>query len=234
MNDKQRRQFERGSRVESFISSNDADFPADGKGGRILAGLKTELANLAALDVTKATSMSRRQQGSAGRRDLRESLRAQVAAIADTAEIISRDYPELKGAFPHMRADRSDLTLIAVARSFVAAALPLKARFVEYDLPPDFIERLGTDADTLEQHMSTQTESTGTRVNTNASIEEALQHVDDAMERLDIIVRNKYRNDPAKVAAWESARHLERAARSKRGGETPPTPQTHGGTGETK
>jgi hypothetical protein len=40
---------------------------------------------------------------------------------------------------------------------------------------------------------------------------------------LDPIVRNKYRNNPAKLAVWESASRVERAPRKK---EKPPvTPQ---------
>jgi hypothetical protein len=34
------------------------------------------------------------------------------------------------------------------------------------------------------------------------------------LEKLDTIVRNKFRNDPAMLATWENASHLERAPRS--------------------
>ncbi|HEX3561075.1 MAG TPA: hypothetical protein VHU19_17910 [Pyrinomonadaceae bacterium] len=34
-----------------------------------------------------------------------------------------------------------------------------------------------------------------------------------AVRRLDAIVRNKFRDDPPTLAAWEHARHVERAAR---------------------
>jgi hypothetical protein len=50
-----------------------------------------------------------------------------------------------------------------------------------------------------------------------------------ALRRLDVIVRNKFRDDPATLAAWEHARHVERPARqSKRnnGGTNTPAPGT--------
>jgi hypothetical protein len=226
MNEKQRRTSERGSRVDVFMAANAADFPADGKGDELAASLKAELANLSALDVTKATGMSARQQNSVGRRDLRESLRAQVAAYCDTAEVVGLDHPEVKGSFPRERSDHSDQTLIAVARSFVVKGAPLKQLFVEYNLPADFLDSMGATADALERHMTLQTESKGARVGANASITETLKRVDELVAKLDVIVRNKYRNDPAKLAAWESAHHLERAARAKRSNGTPQTPQT--------
>jgi hypothetical protein len=226
MNDTQRRRFERGSRVDAFMTSNAADFPATGKGGEAAARLKAELARVASLDVAKATAAGTRQRSSTGRRDLRESLRAQVAAVCDTADVIGLDHPEVKGLFPRTRADNSDQTLIAVARSYAETAAPLKARFVEYELASDFVERLKADADGLEGQIGQQTEGTGARVNTNASIEDALGRVDDTVERLEVVVGNKYRDDPARLAAWESATHLERAPRAKRNGETPTPPRT--------
>lgn len=95
-------------------------------------------------------------------------------------------------------------------------------------MAPDFIDRMRADADALEAQMTRQTEGTGSSVSTNAAITEALGRVDDAVERIDVAVRNKYRNDPAKLTAWESAHHLERAASPKRKGgssEAPPTKQ---------
>jgi len=226
VNEKQRRISERGSRVGAFLSANAADFPTSTKGGELAASLKTELSNLSNLDVAKATGASARQQSSIGRRDLRESLRAQVSAVCDTAEVIAPDHPEVKGLFPRTRSNNSDSTLIAVARSFATAAIPFKALFVEYDLPAGFIDSLKADADALERQISLQSESTGARVGANASITETLKRADEIVDKLDVIVRNKYRNDPAKLAAWESARHLERTARTKRNGDAPPTPPT--------
>jgi hypothetical protein len=226
MNDAHRRSYERGSRVDAFMAANAADFPAGSKGADVAARLKTELARIAELDVAKATSASTRQKNSTGRRDLRDSLRTQLAAVSDTAEVIARDHAEFKGLFPRTRPDQSDQTLIAVARSFSSAAAPLKARFVEYEMPPDFVERLKSDADAFEGQINRQTEGAGASVNTNASIGDALGRVDDSVERLEVIVRNKYRADPARLAAWESASRLERAPRAKRSDDATTTPQT--------
>ncbi|HEY0172095.1 MAG TPA: hypothetical protein VGB98_13815 [Pyrinomonadaceae bacterium] len=225
MNDNQRRRFERGSRVDAFMTANAVDFPAGSKGAEAAARLSEELAGLAALDVAKAASAGTRRQSSEGRRDLRESLRARVAAVRETAEAIGAEHPEVRGLFPRTRADNSDQTLVAVARSYAEAATPHKARFVEYEMPADFVERLKTDADGLEAQMSRQTEGKGTSVSTNASIEAALGRADELAGRLEVVVRNKYRQDPARLAAWESARRLERTARAKRNVATPPAPE---------
>jgi hypothetical protein len=157
---------------------------------------------------------------------VRESLRAQVEAVGDTAKVIATEHTEMRGRFQYARKDHSDRTLIATARSFAEAAPPFKALFVQYELTQNFIESLEADADALEQQIALQNEGSGARINTNASIGQGLEGVDECVGKLDVIVRNKYRNDPAKLAAWESAHRLERAARSKRSNGTPQTPQT--------
>jgi hypothetical protein len=222
VNDKQRRIIERAARSAAFGAANAADFPVDSKGAELFARLKTELANLDTLQTAKATSISTRQQGSAGRRDVRESLRALVTAVSDTAKVAATEHPELRGMFQFARTDHSDRTLIATARSFAAAAAPFKSLFVQYELPQSFIESLSADADALEQQIALQTEGSGARVSTNATIRQAVERIEEVVDKLDVIVRNKYRNDPAKLAAWESAHRLERAARSKRSNGTPP------------
>lgn len=222
MNDNQRRRFERGSRVDAFMTANAADFPAGSKGAEAAARLSQELAALSALDVEKAASASTRRQSSEGRRELRESLRARVAAVRETAEAVGVEHAEVRGLFARTKSDNSDQTLVAVARSYAEAAAPHKALFVEYEMPADFIERLLADADGLEAHMSRQTERKGTSVSTNASIEAGLERVDELAERLEVITRNKYRQSPARLAAWESAHRLERPARAKRTAAAPP------------
>jgi hypothetical protein len=42
-----------------------------------------------------------------------------------------------------------------------------------------------------------------------------------ALRKLDPIIRNKYANDPATLAAWTSASHIERAPKRKK--ESPPS-----------
>jgi hypothetical protein len=224
MHDRGRRIYERASQAGAFMNANAADFPAGSKGAVLAARLKEEMANVAALDVEKAGGAGVRQQATAGRRALRESLRAQLAAVCDTAEVVGRDRPEARGKFPRTRPDNSDRTLIAVARAFVVAATPLKALFVEYEMAPDFIERMEADAGALEAQMTRQTEGTGATVSTNAALAEALRRVEEVVGLLDVAVRNKYRNDHAKFAAWESAHHLERADRPKGKGGAPEAP----------
>lgn len=218
MNDRQRKHFERGTRVSAYCAANPSDFTDGSVAGSSVARLKARLAAIENLNVTKATNVSAQQQGSQGRRELRDALRSQIASIYKTAQIIGRDDPEVKGVFQRSQADKSDQTLLAVARSYSEAAKPLKARFSEYGVTADFFDDFDANIEAFESSIARQSEGAGGRVASNAGIEEALRLVDKEVDRLDVIARNKYRKDPVKLAAWESASHLERPARRKNEG----------------
>jgi hypothetical protein len=235
MNSTQRRRRNRLAGAAAFATAGAADFPETSKGGQAASEILDILAEIDTHATSRESSISALQRDTVVKKDLREAIRAHLRAISDTARTIALDHPDIKGSFQFTGANVGDRTLLATARAFAAAAQPLKARFVEYDMSADFHDKFSADINNFEQHLNRQTADKGERVAANASLDDALNRGEAALERFDTAVRNKYRNDPAKVAAWESARHLERAhARNKRGGETPPTPQTHGGTGETK
>lgn len=215
MSDKHRKHFERGARVAAYCAANPSDFPADSVAGGSVKRLNQALSDIETLNVERATSMSARQQGSEGRRELREALRKQRKLIFKTAEIIGRDHPEVKGVFQHTESDRSDQTLLAVARSYLSAAQPLKSRFAEYEVDAAFFDSFNANINAFGQHMTRQSAGAGTSIAASAGIEETLKKIDDEVGRLDVIARNKYRDDTAKLAAWLSISHLERSPRRK-------------------
>jgi hypothetical protein len=143
----------------------------------------------------------------------------------DTAKTISRDQPTIKGIFGPAVRGNNDQTLLAAANSFAQAAAPFSALFTEYGLPAAFFNDMSGKASALEAAVALQNEGAGASADANATLEETFRQADEAMERLDTVVRNKYRDDPAKLAAWEIASRVERAPRRKPGdgnNNTPP------------
>ena len=222
MNDTQKRRFERLARAESFVAARAANFPETGRGGQAAARLRTVLSELETLDASRVTNAGVSRQGTSAKQDERAALRRQLGAITDTAQTIGLDFPEVKGSFRRPRPNTNDQTLLATARAFATAASPLKPKFVEYDMPPDFLERLSASITNFEQAISRQNSGTGARVAANASLEETLKRGETELERLDTAVRNKFHDDPATLAAWESARHIERPRRPRNNGDAQP------------
>lgn len=87
------------------------------------------------------------------------------------------------------------------------------------------VNDLQADIETYEAAVNAQEAGRRLHITATAAIEEAIQRGMKIVRRLDAIVRNVFRDDPAKLAAWEHARHFERTPRRKAA--TPPPPQPH-------
>ncbi|HLL70492.1 MAG TPA: hypothetical protein VK363_03615 [Pyrinomonadaceae bacterium] len=228
MNDKQRRRLERLARAARLGNSMNASFPATGKGGQALSRLAAAIDDAEAQATASITNQRLQQKGTGNRKDARRALQSHIASISDTAATIAFDHPEVKDSFRRPRSTPNDQTLLSTARSFAAAALPLKARFIEYDMPADFLERLDQSISDFEGAIDEQTSGESARLAANAALEEAIKRGEQELEKFDTAFRNKFSSDTSKLAAWESARHLERAPRPRRDAETPvpPNPPT--------
>lgn len=116
-----------------------------------------------------------------------------------------------------------DQALLNAARAFVAAATPLKNEFIRHELPASFLEDLNAAVSAFENALSSQIQNVDRRVTATAAIEAVIERGRQLVRELDAIVSNKYRNDRATLAAWESASWVEKLPRRKKVEPTAPT-----------
>jgi hypothetical protein len=217
-------------RVDAFRSERAASFPADSLGGEQFAIVAEVIRTLTDATTSQTSGKSSVQQATASRTDARERLHDSLQAITRTARAMALDTPGLENKFRLPRSG-SDQALLITARAFAADALPLKAEFIRHELPASFIEDLKDDIADLEHAMGGQNTGRDAHVTATASIETVIERGMNAVRKLDAIVRNKFRNDPATLAAWESARHVERITRAARrsNGDAAGDKKTNGG-----
>ena len=219
MSDKHRRNHERVQRVRLHISANEAEFTPGSRPLTLASELEGLLADADALEVARADSKRRRKQGTEARDGARTKLRRMLKSTTDTAEPLGLDHPEIKGVFNPQIKKNNDAELIIASRSAANAAAQYAAFFTESGLPPAFFDEMRATADNLEIAAAAQAAAVDEGVAQTAALEDLYGRMDDIIERLDPVVRNTYAGDPAKLAAWESARRLERPSRSKPDGD---------------
>ena len=226
MNERQRKHVERGQRVSVYMKEATEDFPADGKGGTLATQLDGLLAQLAAHDLTRAASAGKRRQGTEGREEARTRLRRRIKTVWDTHKTIAIDHSDIKGLFEPPGKSNNDQALVTTAGSYVEAAATRAALFAEYGLTAAFFNDLRAEADRLNSYTALQNAGVAAGVDTTAAVEETIRQLDEVVERLDTVVTNKYQDDPARLAAWESAKRVERAPRrkAKENSGSPPPP----------
>ena len=133
-----------------------------------------------------------------------------MRAIRDTAHSLESELPGISQSF-RMPPTNGDETLINSARAFVEAATTLKPKFISRELPATFIEDLQAAIAQLEASVTSYNRQRGNHSAATASLRDALMRVLALRRELEPIVRNKFRDDPAALAMWESASRLERA-----------------------
>ena len=212
MQDGERRSYEMLARGRDFYRTHADSFPAGSRGSELFAELDETIREIDANARAKVSNMSAAAQGTANRRAARESLRALLEAISRTARAMALDIPGLDKRFQMPRGN-SDQSLLATAHDFLANAEPLKAEFIRNELPATFHDDLRTLISEFEGSITTQNQSRGARVSATKGVKTAVERGVAIVRRLDAIVRNKFAADPASLAEWTSATHVERAPR---------------------
>ncbi|HEX8720940.1 MAG TPA: hypothetical protein VF736_09950 [Pyrinomonadaceae bacterium] len=215
MNSVINRTLEMFARVLAFADERAGAFPADSLAGQAIAELKsiTETLNEAATSQNSAFSSARR--ATANRRAAREALREDMQLLTRTSRVVALDVPTIDARFRLPRSG-SDLTLLQIGRAFAEAAEEFKEHFMRYEIPATFFTGFKQKIANLEQAMGEQNVGRGAHVLATATAEAEAERGMNAVRKLDAIVRNKFREDPATLAAWESARRVENPTHARR------------------
>ena len=223
------RRLEMFVRVRDYGTAHVASFPASSFGGEQFASVGAVVDELTQKGATQVSSSGSARQGTGSRAVARAALREDLLNLTRTAAVMALDAHGLENKF-RMPRTSGDQALLSTARAFVADAQPFKAQFIQHELSPNFLENLRDDIDALERAINHQNVNREAQISATAGIDSAIERGMNAVQRLDAIVRNKFHDNPAALAAWESARHVERPPRKVKAGngltDAPKNPQT--------
>ena|SRR6266853_2301752 len=195
-------------RVREFGTAHPDLFPADSLGARTLAELGDIVERLHASVMSESSGRSAARQGTVSKTAARQTLRAALEAIARTARGVAVDTPGIAGGFV-VPDGKNDHELAIAARRFADDAAPLAAPFIAHGLHPSFVADLQAALALFERATSGRTTAREVHVGARAGITAAIDAALAILPRLDAIVENLAASDPARLAAWRYARHVE-------------------------
>ena len=211
MENKDLHRYEMVLRVRDLGAEQAASFPATTLGGELFATVSAAAEELAGHIAAHSSGTSSARQGTASKGAARAALLDLLEMIRDTARSMSQTMTGLDTKFRIPR-NMSDQELLGTAQAFATDAAALKADFLRFAAPADFLEDLEEHIEEFESATQQQHTGRGRQVMASASMDDALERALAAIRQLDAIELNSFRNDPARLAAWESARHVQRAA----------------------
>lgn len=206
-------------RVAQFINDNISDFPTGSVVAAQLGVLNDCIGTLQTLSGDQSAGMSDARFQHNNKATARENLREMLSDISETARSMVYQFPGIDIKF-RMPRGNNDADLLARARAFQTDAAPLAADFAAYELDPNFITELAALIEDFEQSLAAPGAAIDSHVAATADIGEETRKGMVAVRTMEGAVKNKYRGNTGKLAAWLSASHIERTpARTA----TPPT-----------
>lgn len=209
MNDDIRVRNDMFIRVNTFGEDNAADFPAASIGAVQFAEIAAVVALIAELSTDQTEGFGDARFAIAGKGSARETLRDVISEISRTSRSMVYEIPDIDTLF-RMPRNRNDAELLAAARAFYRESEAYEARFIAYGLPADFRDALNDAADAFESSLGEPGTAIDSHVEATAELEATVRRGMIARRILDGVVKNKYRADVGKLAAWTSASHIER------------------------
>ena len=209
MNLKERRRFDMLARVYAFGVKRPDAFPPSTMGRTMfveVGNIVTDVSQEAAARMSCERTLRTR---TADRVSARKRLRKSLRAIHRTALALAIDAPGIDRRFrvPRSRGDRAWL---ATARAFALPAKELAPAFVAYGLPATFVDDLSADIGRLDRAIRDVAAARKARASARAQLRQHLRRAFVTLRRLDAVVPNVMRADPAELVSWRSARRLLR------------------------
>ncbi len=214
MNDQERFRYDAFVRMRQFGLDNKGDFPPGSIGDTQFAENAAVVDLLDVESGEQAASFGDTRFAFVGKATARENLRDDLSAIARTARSMNYQFPGIAAEF-RMPRNNNDQQLLAAARAFHTETAERNDDFVAYGLPDDFRADLQSDIDAFEASLGETGSAIDSHVEATAEVGEIIRRGMVCRRILDGVVKNKYRDDVGKLAAWLSASHIEKAPKAK-------------------
>jgi hypothetical protein len=220
MDKRQEAETERMNKVTVFLTPRLPDFSANKAANVKMPLIIQRVGNLSAKREAQLSGGGNTTQKSGVARNQFQELLDAMRDFVNFATIMAVDLPDMENKF-RMPRSLSRRAIIAAARVFAADAAAFKSDFINYGLPDSFIEDLLAKAESLEQTLAELSSATESRVGAGSELDNELREISALIRQVDPIIKMVYRNDPANLAAWTFANHIQRFGKSK---PKPPTP----------
>lgn len=221
MTDEERNELDAYKRSTVCVETVLTDLPNPSLGWTAYLDLKAAVADIEALSSEQTSKDGDKRGGTMQKRLARKQTNELWREIAATARTIARAKEGFYEGFriPHHAADED---YFAAARAASAKARANERDFTDLGMPGGFVGEFNDAINSFGAALGLTSGSLEGRGAAVAGIDAAFDRAEDAFEILDRFVRNFYRRQPDKLAAWRIASHVERESSKKReGGQTP-------------
>ncbi len=196
--------------VAAFGVKHTADFPPASVGAQQFALVAAAVPTTDELAASQVSGSGLKKSGVVSKAVAHLLLHDELLGITDAAHSLALlGTTGLEGKF-RMPRSAGDQALLNSARAYAADAAPFEAQFISLNIEPDFIAHLNTSITALESALATKTAGQGDEAVATGGLADATHKAAIALRVLGTIVPNKYKKNPAVLAEWATASHIEK------------------------
>jgi hypothetical protein len=194
------------------------DLPPDSEGALATEGLQAQYDIIISKTAAQSGFSGTSKMGSAQRKLARKNIYDYLSRLHGSAEIIGRKNPGFEQNFPSP-SGKDDNELLADARSVAPKAIKQKTLFIGRGMKLEYLESGAEFVEDFEASLDTSYGALSSRGEAVGSKASAYDAADEFFDSLNDFVKNYYRDQPQKLAAWKIATRIESAPQKKKEGE---------------
>lgn len=201
-----------------------ADFPAPTVGGQQFAIVSAAVPQQGDLGAQQVSGDHQKKAGVKSKAVAYLQLHDDLLHISGAAHsLVLLGTPGLDGKF-HLPRNHGAQAMLNTARAFQKDAPAFSAAMIGLGMDADFLAHLDTHITDFETAIAAKGTGQLAEGKATGGMEDAAHKAAIALRVLDTIVPLKYANDPAKLAEWTIASHVERHTPVPRAKPAPPAP----------
>lgn len=195
---------ERLRRVAAFLKEKQREFPSGSYGGELADEILSFLSELDRSSVSVVRNDNGKRAQVAVKADQALKLREMMRLVAKTARVIGVESPGFGKKYLMPRSG-TDFELLTTGKQFAGFLRDDAVAFARYALDADFISKLVQAVEDFEAATSSRRIAGSELFQSRFERREILSRASDTARRLDVWIRNFYRNDSVRLDSWAQA-----------------------------
>jgi hypothetical protein len=201
-------------RIHHFGLENAAVIAANAKAVAAFGAIAAYVAELDEKGALRTSAGVTKLTQTGFRRMNRTQLKGFLIRMANAARDEQQNNPDFINKFRINHKNLNDVMLLETARAFYADSEAVEEVFEGYGFI-DLRATLKALIDEFEEAINEQDAAKRARIGANASIDDIIDNALTGRRTLLIIVPNLFSNNPAKLAEWAAASHIEKLPKAK-------------------
>lgn len=203
-------------RINSFGQENETAINLNPTAQAAFAAIADYVAELDETGALRTSANATKLTQTGFRRMRRSELNSYLTWMSRNARDIAKNNEAFVNKFRIPRQNLNDALLLETARSFYADSEAVSAVFIAYGFPADFREDLDALTDEFDAAINAQDSALRERVASNATIDDVVDRALTGRRTLLVVVPNIFRDNPGKLADWQSASYVEKLPAKKK------------------